>query len=144
MIDINFKIIILPSGTERYRLIADTEGELTISKMGQLIFAHEEILLVEFARVLGEWLKINNENINRDFIYNSMDFEEEPVLAFRRQKAGNLLIESALLEMSRNIIIKPDELIEASKIFLQDLHDSLVCKGIKFENYDAFEASYKL
>ena len=53
MIHIEFKITTLPTapmGPERYRLIVDIEGELTISKKNKVIFSHEDILLVEFAR----------------------------------------------------------------------------------------------
>ena len=129
----------MPSGTERYRLVADTEGELVITKNGRCIFVHGEILLVEFARALGEWLKLNRGNINQDFVYNSMDFEEEPIVAFRQQKTGDLLIETSLLTIPKRILIKPDELITASTKFLQKLHDTLAYKGVCFENYDAFE-----
>ena len=139
MISINFKIVTMPLGAERYRLIADTEGELVITKNGQCIFSHGEILLVEFARVLGEWLKLNRRNVNQDFVYNSMDFEQEPVVAFRQKEAGDLLIETSLLTIPESTLIKPDELITASTEFLQKLHDTLVREGVCFENYDAFE-----
>ena len=141
MIHIDFKITTLPTmpmGSERYRLIVDVEGELTISEKNKVIFSHEDILLVEFARAVRRWLEFNDKNITEDFVYNSMDFEEEPVITFRLQEMGNLLIESSLLEVPNHILFEPEDLIRALKYFLKKLYDALICTGINLKNYDTF------
>lgn len=64
MIHIEFKITTLPTvptGSERYRLIVDIEGELKISKKNKVIFSHGDILLVEFARSVRRWLEFNDK-----------------------------------------------------------------------------------
>ena len=141
MIHIDFKITTLPKvpmKPERYRLIVDIEGELTISKKNKIIFSHGDILLVEFARSVRRWLEFNDKNITEDFVYNSMDFEEEPVIAFRLQEIGDLLIESSLLEVPGHILFEPEDLIRALKYFLRKLYDALICTGINLKNYDTF------
>lgn len=141
MIHIDFKITTLPTmpmGSERYRLIVDVEGELTISEKNKVIFSHEDILLVEFARAVRRWLEFNDKNITEDFVYNSMDFEEEPVITFRLQEMGNLLIESSLLEVPNHILFEPEDLIRALKYFLKKLYDALIWTGINLKNYDTF------
>ena len=95
--------------------------------------------MVEFARYVEQWLKFNDKNITEDFIYNSMDFEEEPVIAFRLQETGDLLMESSLLEVPNHTLIEPKNLISALKNYQRRLYDALVCIGVNLKNYDTFE-----
>jgi len=138
MINIDFTLLKIPSGNERYRLLCDTEGKLVISNEDGFIFSHDGILLAEFARVLGKWLENNNNQIETDFVYNSMDFEEEPILAFRQSTSGKLIVESSLVPLPVGLSVQSDELIEASKIFLKKLHRDLLDNSIAVEKYDAF------
>lgn len=55
-----------------------------------------------------------------------MDFEEEPVIAFRLQEMGDLLIESSLLEVPGHVLFEPEDLIRALKYFLRKLYDILI------------------
>ncbi|MCQ0093534.1 hypothetical protein [Roseovarius sp. M141] len=138
MIHISFNVSSLLVGTERYRLITDTEGELTIFSSGKLVFSHDGILLVEFARCLSAWVAAERQRSGQEFFYSSMDFEEEPVLAFKHGEAGGLIIVSALVEVPRDITLMSSDLIRASKNFLHELYDYLSSAGINPDNYDTF------
>ena len=75
-----YKVEELPKSNEQYRVATDIEGSLSIvSDFDDILFEAEGILLVELAIFFKKWL---NESIDKDFYYASMDFEEEPILAF--------------------------------------------------------------
>jgi hypothetical protein len=77
----SYEIKELPRGTEAYRIATDIEGRLLVtSDSGDILLDAEGILLVELAIFCRKWL---NEDIKKDFYYSSMDFEEEPILAFK-------------------------------------------------------------
>ncbi len=136
---IKFKILSLPRSTETYQLIANTEGQLSVFIEEKILFCLDEILIVELARTLGEWLQNYKFNIKEDFVYNSMDFEEEPVLAFLRTSESKFKIESALLDNQATELISENELIKASELFLQNLHDELLNIGLEISKFHSFK-----
>ena len=133
-------IITAMVGPESKSLIAGTKGELRIfnKQTDTVLFSHADILLVEFSRVLVAWLEINDKAITEDLIYNSMGFEGGPVLAFRRQEAGNLLLESSLQEMCDPVLVDAEDLLNAVKNFLWRLYLEFEHTEMNLENYDDF------
>ena len=141
MIEIKAIISKLPDSKERYRLIADTEGSLEIAHDNAVVFAQDNVLLVEFARVLGDWLLAQSKDQFSEFVYCSMDFEEEPVLAFRISDDTNLTLESALLDDSRPFVFLRNDMIVAARLFLTRLAAELVDLGINLEEFESFSLS---
>ena len=48
------------------------------------VFFSDTIAIRELAQYCQKWMK----NPNKDFIYNTIESEENPLLAFRKQKSG--------------------------------------------------------
>lgn len=64
------------------KLAVDIEGYLMIY-INEKIFFHEEcILLVELAKHLHRWMQKIELNLITDFYYESMDYEDKPILHF--------------------------------------------------------------
>lgn len=138
MITIEFTIHSLPKDNESYRLITNTEGNLTILHEDTPIFSHNGILLVEFARQLNKWLD-NNRKSSENFFYNSMDFEEDPVIAFKLNDNLKFYLESTLTIIDKNIVIEKDNLLYATKQFLQNLQKELISERINLEKFHSFD-----
>ena len=77
-----FDIDIVPASVDEAKVQVDVEGSLEILINGRTIFEEEGILLVELAFYLSQWLKRFENNEIRNFYYESMDFEESPILEF--------------------------------------------------------------
>ena len=60
------------------------------------------------------------------------------MLAFRRQEAGNLLLESSLQEMCDPVLVDAEDLLNAVKNFLWRLHSEFRYREMNLENYDRF------
>ncbi|MEP3475822.1 MAG: hypothetical protein ABJN57_06365 [Hyphomicrobiales bacterium] len=135
---IDFKITTLPQGPESYQLIANTEGQLIIYDEEKILFSQDGILLVEFARILSEWLQNYESNLKKDFFYSSMDFEEEPVLAFYHTSNSNFKIASNLLEVSIKEEFDEMDLKIAAKNFLKQLYITLIYEGVEVSKFHSF------
>ncbi len=79
---INFTIINVPTVFEGSKAQADVEGKLKIYIDKELFFDEENILLLELAISLNDWAKKIKQNEINNFYYESMDYEDEPILAF--------------------------------------------------------------
>tara|TARA_R110001583_G_scaffold161391_1_gene313296 strand:+ start:3178 stop:3564 length:387 start_codon:yes stop_codon:yes gene_type:complete len=121
---------------ERYRLISDTEGWLSIEKDDEKIFFCDGILLVEFARALANWIN-NTHKKSEDFIYNSMDFEDEPLIAIIKNKG--YFLESSITGMENKYEISLNEFIDSAISFLKEIRCELTMSGVDFSKYDSFD-----
>ena len=79
----SFKIEEFPKETGSYHVPAYTEGNLSITNDGKEFLNADGILLVEFAVVLKKWLLAIDAGRIDNFVYESMDFEESPILEFK-------------------------------------------------------------
>ena len=135
---ISFRIVELPKGNEPYRLATDIEGELLItSDSGTQLFKRDGVLLVEFAIFCKKWLR---EKSSEDFYYASMDFEEEPIIAFRIHSSSNCYLESVWLEDQVDAI-PLTEVKEAMRRYIDELRADLDSKyDINIMDYEGFSS----
>ena len=83
MMKIEFVIQKFPEDLSKsYALDAYTEGVLSLSIKEVVVFNEEGILIVEFYLALKKWIEEQDKQEKTNFIYESMDFEESPILAF--------------------------------------------------------------
>ncbi len=137
MMHINYKIQMLPIRKERYRLISDTEGWLSIEIDDVNIFFCDGVLLIEFAKVLANWIN-NLGETQEDFVYNSMDFEDAPLITIRKNRG--YFLESAITGIENKYEISLNEFIDSAKVFLIKIKNELIQSGIDLSRYDSFES----
>ena len=83
MMKIEFVIKEFPKDLSKsYALDSYTEGVVSLSIADKVVFKEEGILIVELYLALNKWIEEKDEQEKTDFIYESMDFEESPILAF--------------------------------------------------------------
>ena len=63
-------------------MIADVEGRFQVNINNQLFFNEEGILVLEIAYVLMKWIEKIKSGKMIDFDYESMDYEDKPLLKF--------------------------------------------------------------
>jgi len=129
-----FQIKELPKGSESYRKATDIEGNLSIViRNNEILFDADGILLVEFAIFCKKWL---DENIVKDFYYASMDFEEEPIIAFDVQQSDTCRFHSVWQKFQTGDI-PLDEVRESMKNYIENLKINLNKNfRIKIEGYE--------
>jgi len=134
-IEIHYEIKILPLGKERYRLLVDTEGSLKLTVNGDVIFTDEGILLVEFASTLHQWITSFSKENPSELFYESMDFEEKPLIQFSPMDDESYEFYSPWQEKP-NIRISGDALLQESKKFIGSLYRELQSKVPNIDRYD--------
>ena len=125
---IEFTLTNFPDRTSGYHPIAYTEGKLTFfDKNNCKIFQLEGVLLIEFALIIKKWMLLIDKGIIESFIYNSMDFEEEPVLAFMLSN-NSFLLKSEFLEDCNGNMLDIEKLKILLDKYLEDLSKVLAKK----------------
>jgi len=121
---LEYEITTFPNETDGYKLASFTEGVLRV-RVGSSVFLDVSgILLVEFAIVLDKWLR-RAVFSPTDFYYASMDFEEEPVLAFcYDSRLDRFRLESVWSEADVGSIASVD-VVAAGRHYLAQLRDEL-------------------
>ena len=127
MIEIKFFIKEFPSDLSKsYSLDAYTEGDLSIHVNGEIAFDEEGILLVELSEKLDSWivrLDVESDLVS-DFYYASMDFEEEPILAFNYNVDEQIFRIESVWSKGKTAV-KKGELVNACKIFINQLNGAV-------------------
>lgn len=122
MISIKFEIEEFPSDrSQSYSMVAGVEGTLSIVNDKAVIFKESGILLLELSQSLKSWLDKVDAGDDVDFYYTSMDFEEEPILAFAYSPSKRLYEIDSVWIRSQSFVSQ-GELVESSKHFLHDLN----------------------
>jgi hypothetical protein len=75
---INFNLV----ESHNYKILADIEGELAIFINNALFFYDEFILLLELGIQLTQWLESEEAGIEEVFLYETMDYNEGPIIEF--------------------------------------------------------------
>jgi len=129
-----FEILLLPEEIGGYRLAAYTEGVLRLMVGATAFLDADGVLLVEFGLALHKWLEIARSGPH-DFYYASMDFEEEPILAFRYDALEDKYrLESVWAQGQAPLVPCPD-VVAASRTYLADLRGLLKRKrGVDLEH----------
>ena len=131
---IDFNIEEFPSDlSQPYSLAAYTEGTLRLQVDGQTLFDEEGILLVEFYTAFNAWL-VNQEVASKeDFIYESSDFEESPIIAFRyKTDTGSYKFDSVWKE--QDALISFEDIDSSFRVFREKLSaDVLKRSGLELD-----------
>jgi len=107
---------------------SEIEGTLTIKVKNKIIFNEEDLLLLEFAIYIKEWLDRDEKS---NFSYTSMEFEEKNILTFEKEKDNLWRINSVWFNKDQNnIYVIYSELINACTNFINNLRNDF--KGITF------------
>lgn len=138
MMKIIFEIYEYPLSNEKYRLISNTEGKLTISINNINLFSSNEILIIEFARILNNFIEKNNTSYNNEFIYKSMDFEEDPLIKIIIKSNDEIIFYNGITSEEKTIIVNRDVFFKTCKEFLNALKRQLKEDGIPIEKYHSF------
>ncbi|GJD18230.1 hypothetical protein RIVM261_031860 [Rivularia sp. IAM M-261] len=117
----SFSNVVVPPETGGYKMLADVEGNLKITLGKQIFFDEEYILLLELAIRLIKWIsKIESEEIV-DFYYESMDYEDAPILAFKVNTDSTWHLFSMWQNFNDSSHISSEELIQSTKTFITAL-----------------------
>jgi hypothetical protein len=108
---------------------SEIEGTLIIKVKNKIIFNEEDLLLLEFAIYLKQWL---DRDEKPNFSYSSMEFEEKNILTFEEDKDNLWRINSAWFNKDQNnIYVTYSELINACTTFINNFKNDF--KGVTFQ-----------
>lgn len=125
MIKMTFSIKDFPFDlNQSYSLVAGVEGEFSIVSDDGVCFCESGILLLELSQKMESWVAEVGFNDAANFYYSSMDFEEEPILAFNYDAYKNLYHIESVWDVSELSVSKV-ELVNACKIFINELHGAV-------------------
>ncbi len=95
---------------------SEIEGTLIIKVKNKIIFKEEDLLLLEFAIYLKQWL---DRDEKQNFSYSSMEFEEKNILTFAKEKDNLWRINSVWFNKDKNnIYVMYPEIINACINFI--------------------------
>jgi hypothetical protein len=126
MIDFKYSLKSELDNSKRKYFKAYIEGDFQIIIDRKLFFDEEDFLLVEFVSEIKRWLeryKLNKE----DFIYNSMDVDEEPIIIFKITQNG-FIISSLWQNFTSNVILQELELILKIEEFVKNVEKDVLNK----------------
>jgi len=107
------------------QIYCEVEGRLTISIGNECIFSEEDILLLEFAKQLNDWLK----NPYLIFSYYSMDYEEGPIIYFEHEASETCAVGGVWLDFIYTGV-EASGLIKACKLFIEKIISDLSSRGV--------------
>lgn len=126
--EISYKITQGPQSSIILPIVSsEIEGTLIIKVKNEIIFNEEDLLLLEFAIYIKQWL---DRDEKPNFSYFSMEFEEKNILTFEKKNLWK--INSVLFSKEQNnIYVMYPELINACTSFINNLKNDF--KGITFQ-----------
>lgn len=108
---------------------SEIEGTLIIKVKNKIIFNEEDLLLLEFAIYIKQWL---DRNEKPNFSYTSMEFDEKNILTFEKEKDNLWRINSVWFNKDQNnIYVTYPELINACINFINNFKNNF--KVITFQ-----------
>lgn len=114
-----FDITTKPHYPLDYKALSDIEGHLSIFVNEDIIFNEDGILLAELSASLSKWLHDIETNPTAEFFYESMDYEEAPILEFKFEREkfsiGSVWMGSKATEVLR---IEREQLIACVQEFV--------------------------
>ena len=120
----NFKIEEFPNETESYHVPAYTEGNLRLTYDGKEFLNVDGILLVEFAIMLKKWLLVVEAGRMDSFVYESMDFEESPILEFKLLN-NSTVKPASVWQIHEGNEVALETVVNAGKNYLRELVDEV-------------------
>ena len=117
-------------GTTNWGYIASQiEGALEIHINGSIFLSETNILLIELAQVIHNWL--NNDVLT--FYYQSMDYEEESIIKISQCETGKYFISSIWATCKCEIDLV--NWTQECKDFLSDLDCQLIKHGLRLNKF---------
>lgn len=108
---------------------SEIEGTLIIKVKNKIIFNEEDLLLLEFAIYIKQWL---DRDEKPNFSYTSMEFDEKNILTFEKEKDNLWRINSVWFNKDQNnIYVTYSELINSCINFINNFKNNF--KGITFQ-----------
>lgn len=86
--------------------------------------------MLELSQKMESWIAEVDSNDTANFYYTSMDFEEEPVLAFSYELSKGLYHLESVWGVS-GIFVSKDELVNACKFFINKLSSEVQARKHK-------------
>lgn len=124
-IKIVFNIVDVPSSLEGAKTVADVEGNLTVYVNDKIFLNEENILLLELAIILNKWLRYIKNNEFRNFYYESMNYEDQPILEFAINKEKKYSVYSVWQEFKNDDFFDLIELVKAASNYITELKHAL-------------------
>lgn len=112
--------------TRNFKLLADIEGDMEIVINNRTFFSEKYLLLLEFGIEVNKWLVRVKSNEVVDFSYETMSFNEGPILEFTQTSEGNWRIFSQWQEFDCTQNIPQNVLIDSVEKFLTELEAQLI------------------
>ena len=112
--------------TRNFKLLADIEGELEIDVDNRSFFSEKYFLLLEFGIELSKWLnKIKSDDVV-DFSYETVSFNEGPILEFIQSSEDSWRILSQWQKFECNYKIPQDVLMSSVEKLLAELESHFI------------------
>jgi len=127
---IDFSYERLPTKRDTLRtddFFCNLEGEIQVSLRDDQVFRCNGVLLLELAAELTRWLNSLRLGPVKEFYYESMNMEEQPILRFRPLKDREWLVDSIFNEGSE-FLANEDELVAGANSFIHNLKTSVLEK----------------
>ena len=124
-IEIAYSELVTSEVFEGAKTVAEVEGKLAIFINNRLFFCENHILLLELAIFLNKWLKNINRDLIIEFYYESMNYEDQPILKFYNLKHNKWHLYSVWQEFSYTETINLIELKRAVEKYVFDLKRDL-------------------
>ena len=104
--------------------LSEVDGNLSISVNGNLFFEEDNICLAEFAAKLFNWLK--NDYPDKPFIYESMDYEDSPIIQVEVTDDKVALSSVWGIEgIDLPVMAKRNDFVDSANIFLNKFEEEL-------------------
>jgi hypothetical protein len=133
---LNWRLTSFPPSPIGYRAVTDLAGDISLIVDGYTVVELQDILIIEFAHCIRDWICRIEVGEVSDFHYRSMDEEEEPLLALSRQGDGAYVVNSCWILVPARPIQQIEIVAEFSK-FIEHLREHLFNK-YRFNIEDAF------
>ena len=107
--------------TAGWKMLADVEGDLKITIEAKTFFEEEGILLLELSVKLMRWISAIESGASIDFYYESMDYEDRPILAFFLDSKNNWRIYSVWQLFANSSRLSLQDILCATKQYIAEL-----------------------
>lgn len=112
--------------TKNFKLLADVEGELDIIINNKIFFSENYFLLLEFGIELKKWWVKVKSNEKTGFSYETMSFNEGPILELTDIAEGSWRVFSQWQKFDCNHEIPQKVLMNSVEKFLWELESQFV------------------
>jgi hypothetical protein len=106
-------------------ITARIEGKLVVSAHDGIVFEDNYVLLLELGSQLSNWLSACKVGQICDFRYQTIDYDEGPILLFLRRDGNKFTIDSPWKQFESTVEVDSVALMRAVEVFLGDLRNAL-------------------